>query len=318
MKYILVALLFFIFGCQSRCDQGDSPRKWMEPNGKLKVLSTTAMLHDLVKQIGGDEIDSTVLICGDLDPHTYQLVKGDGEKLAFADLIFYNGLGLEHGPSLQYYLGNSEKSIAIGEKIREGNPERVLNTHGQLDPHIWMDISLWKEGVAPIADALSKLDPKNQELYQQRALDLTSKMEKEHREIYALLHSIPASKRYFVTSHDAFQYFARAYFAEPEEMNDELWRARVNAPEGLAPESQISVNDIQGIIVYLEKYQVHVVFPETNVSKDSIRKIVSAGNEKGLSLTIADAPLYGDAMGKATYLEMIRHNAETIYKYLKQ
>ena len=65
----------------------------MEPNGKLKVLSTTAMLHDLVKQIGGDEIDSTVLICGDLDPHTYQLVKGDGEKLSFADLVFYNGLG---------------------------------------------------------------------------------------------------------------------------------------------------------------------------------------------------------------------------------
>jgi manganese/zinc/iron transport system substrate-binding protein len=72
----------------------------------------------------------------------------------------------------------------------------------------------------------------------------------------------------------------------------------------------------------MAKYQIHVLFPESNVSRDSIKKIVESGREKGLNLKIAQEPLYADAMGKPgsdgdTYIKMIQHNAKIIAHYLK-
>ena len=100
-----------------------------------------------------------MLIQGDLDPHSYEMVKGDGEKLSGADLIFYNGLGLEHGASLSAILQGSPNAMAIGEKIKSICPERILMRGGAIDPHIWMDISLWQKGIDPIVEALSGADP---------------------------------------------------------------------------------------------------------------------------------------------------------------
>lgn len=293
-----------------------------EPNVKIKVLSSIAMIDDLVKQIGGKYVDTQMLVKGELDPHSYQLVKGDDEKLAGADLIFSNGLGLEHGASLQRYLHNNPKAIALGNKIHSQYPHLILQCNGQLDPHIWMDISLWRETIPYIVEALSTRDPTHAEQYQANGIALSAHMKTVHEEILNTLLLIPENKRYLVTSHDAFNYFTRAYLATDEEKAQNSWQKRFAAPEGLAPESQLSATDIRLIIKHLNENQIHVLFPESNVSKDSIRKIISAGREQGLRLKIATTCLYGDAMGPRgstgdSYLKMIQHNASTIADYLK-
>lgn len=288
------------------------PKKFAE-NGKVKILSTIAQIGDLAKKVGGERVDSFILIEGDLDPHSYEIVKGDAEKIGRADLIFYNGLGLEHGASLSEALKRSSKAIAIGEQISSAHSEKILKRDGMIDPHIWMDISLWKEGVAPIVEALSKKDPEGANYYSERGLKLVQEMEEMHAEVHSILQKIPSKKRYLVTSHDAFHYFTKAYLADPGEKD---WMARFAAPEGLAPEGQLNPRDIQKIIGYLRDKQVLVLFPESNVSLDSIRKIAAAGKEMGLKIQICSEPLYGDAMGGLTYLEMMEKNAITIAKYL--
>lgn len=292
-------------------------QRWKEPNGNVKVLSTIAMISDLVKEVGGKNVDTMTLIQGELDPHSYQLVKGDDEKLVFAQLIFSNGLGLEHGPSLQRYLQNNKKVIALGDLIQTDNPELLLHYNGKLDPHIWMDISIWAQGISFIVQALSERDPENAAFYRANGEKLMSEMKQAHAKIRKQMLEIPENKRYLVTSHDAFNYFTRAYLATDAERINGGWQNRFAAPEGLAPESQLSTTDIQNIIDHVAKYHVDVLFPESNVSKDSIRKIVSAGNEKGLKLYIADTYLYADAMGAPgsdgdTYLKMIKHDADTL------
>ena len=94
MKKIFVLLILTVcvlFGCSS----GNSPKQdlkgWMKSEGRLRVLSTTAMINDLVKEIGGEHVAAISLIVGDMDPHSYELVKGDDEKIKMADLIFSNG-----------------------------------------------------------------------------------------------------------------------------------------------------------------------------------------------------------------------------------
>lgn len=318
-----IAFLSLIAICFSCGTPQNETKTWMAQNGKLKVLSTIAMIHDLVKIVGGEFVDSMPLIRGELNPHAYQLVKGDDEKLSYADIIFYNGLGLEHGPSLQSFLHNSPKTISLGDQIYKQNPELILTVNGQVDPHIWMDASMWLRTINSIVEALTKSDPKHKDYYISNARKLTAEMEHTHDEIKRELQSVPPHQRYLVTSHDAFNYFARAYLAEAEEQQDNSWEKRFAAPEGLAPESQLSPTHIQEILDYVMKHKIYVLFPESNVSKDSIKKIVDAAKGKGWTLKIASDYLYADAMGEPgsdgdTYQKMIKHNAKLIAKNLKQ
>lgn len=311
LKKVILSLLgtLVFVGCQVK----NGASEWAGGDQKLKTLSTTAQVGDLVREIGGDRVSNIILIRGDLDPHSYEIVKGDGEKLKGADLIFYNGLGLEHGASLSSILKASDKSTAIGEKIANAHPEKILKQGEAIDPHIWMDISLWEKGIDPIVEALVEKDPEAADYYRERGALLSEKMNFVHKEIFEKMQKIPKNKRYLVTSHDAFHYFTRSYLAEPNELG---WEARFAAPEGLAPEGQLNGRDIQKIIQYLKEHEITVVFPESNVSKDSIRKIASAGKELGLEIQICSEPLYGDAMNGISYLEMMNKNAETLGKYL--
>lgn len=318
-----VGIFLTLWSCISSTDSQTTRRsdEWKKDEGKLKVLSTIAMIADLVKQIGGEDIDSMVLIKGGLDPHSYQLVKGDDEKLARSDVIFYNGLGLEHGSSLQHHLASSAKSIALGNKILEEAPEDILIFQGQADPHIWMDLTIWSKTVPHIVKALSDKDPSHAEKFEDNGKRLQSELLHVHNQIRKRMQAIPVENRYLVTSHDAFNYFTRAYLATEEEVQNGEWQKRFAAPEGLAPESQLSSADIQHIINHLRHYRVHVLFPESNVSRDSIRKILQAGNEKGLRLIIANRSLYADAMGSPgsdgdTYLKMVEHNVHLLEEYL--
>lgn len=308
---LLKKVIFTFLALVSCVACGDSKNQLSR--GKLRVLSTTSQVGDLVRMVGGDRIHAEVLIGGNLDPHSYEMVKGDGEKLLRADHIFYNGLGLEHGASLSSFLRSSEKATPLGEKIQEAAPDKILKKNGVLDPHIWMDISLWEKGVDPIAKVLSELDPEGAPFYEERAAALHLEMHTRHDLIFASMQKIPSEKRYLVTSHDAFQYFTRSYLAEPGELD---WEKRFAAPEGLAPEGQLGAHDIQKIIDYLKEKRVSVLFPESNVNRDALRKIASAGKELGLVVQIAQDPLYGDAMGGLAYLEMMDKNATTIAKYL--
>jgi manganese/zinc/iron transport system substrate-binding protein len=323
MKKWMCCLLSIVLAACGQAERKDELSQWKENNGKIKVLTTIAQIADLVKAIGSDQVDALTLIKGELDPHSYQLVKGDDEKFAFAQLVFFNGLGLEHGPSLQQKLYHSSNAVSLGDKIKEHHPEQILHYKNQLDPHIWMDISLWAEAVPFIVEALSQHDPAHAQDYQQRGKQLENELAAAHREIVQLMEAIPEENRFLVTSHDAFNYFTRAYLSSESEKKSGGWQKRFAAPEGLAPESQLSATDIQEIIDHLAKYHIHVVFPESNVSKDSIRKIVMAAKEKGLNVLMADAFLYSDAMGRPgsdgdTYVKMIQHNAKTIARYLAQ
>lgn len=319
-----ICLLLIISSCQNEGTllRKEKSQQWFTENGKVKALATTAMVADLVNAIGADHVDTLTLITGQLDPHSYQMVKGDDEKFSFAQLIFYNGLGLEHGPSLATQLENTDKAIALGNYILDKNPSKIFYFHGTPDPHIWMDLTLWSEAIPHVVEALSKQDPTHANEYLENGKKARENLLSASQRIRQILSSVPEAQRYLVTSHDAFNYFARAYLATEEEAQSDAWQERFTAPEGLAPESQISGVEIHAVIDYLKKHNIHVIFPESNVSKDSLRKIVDAGSLLGLTIELATTPLYGDAMGPAgsgadSHPAMIEYNAEVIARALR-
>jgi manganese/zinc/iron transport system substrate-binding protein len=284
---------------------------WMTDSPKIKVLSTIAMIDDLVKGVGGEYVETLTLIQGEIDPHSYTLVKGDDEKLEHADLIFYNGLGLEHGASLSYRLKEASYAIALGERLP---PESLIKIDGETDPHIWMDVRLFSEVVDPIAEALSEIDPSHKEIYYANADTLKKAMLVADQAFEKSLSSVRTERQYLVTTHDAFHYFVRRYFAQ-----DENWMARCKAPEGLAPDGQMSVKDLSKVVDHLISYQVPVVFSESNINSASLQKIVNVCGEKGQLVRLSEASLLGDSMGdKKGYLEMMEHNVSVIQRELSE
>ncbi|MGA8164719.1 MAG: zinc ABC transporter substrate-binding protein [Waddliaceae bacterium] len=324
-NFAILLLVFFIIGsCLIGCkteEHHQREKSWMTANGKIKVLCTICMIEQLVKQVGGPYVDTNTLVKGELDPHAYQLVKGDDEKLNFADVIFYNGVGLEHGPSLCHYLANNKKACGLGNKIYERDPSLLLNYQGSIDPHIWMDMQLWSLTVDYIVGTLAAHDPSHAGFYREEGGELQKQMRQIHEQLKEEMAKIPEKKRFLITSHDAFNYFTRSYLAAEGEIQTGEWQKRFAAPEGLSPESQLSTADIRMIINHLREHDIRVIFSESNVSQASIRKLVDAGRDRGIALTIAQDPLYADAMGPPgssgdSYIKMIQHNVRTIAKYL--
>lgn len=277
---------------------------------KLKVVSTTAMIGELVDLIAKDRVDSYVLITGEIDPHSYELVKGDLSKLKSASVVYYQGLGLEHGASLVSYLKSAPNAYAVGDVLEKDFSDRLIHHDGYLDPHVWLDLDLWKHTVPGITEQLSSIDPDGRQFYESNAQELIKKMEELDQSIIALLNNVPEHKKYLVTSHTAFSYFTRRYIA-----TDDLWHKRHMAPEGLAPESQISLYDIEKVVSYISEHGIRVIFTESNVSKDAINKIIDVCKKSGWIIECAEKPLFGDALfDEKGYLDMMWHNATLLYQ----
>ena len=311
---LVAVLIGCLSGCSSREGRGHRLKSWMQDSSELKILCTTAQIGDLVAEIGGDRIKTWVLIQGDLDPHSYELVKGDDEKILSAAIVFYNGLNLEHGASLSSLLRSNPNAVPLGDKLADRFPDKILKRGSVVDPHLWMDISVWQLTIDPILEQLCSKDPEGEFYYRERADQLATKMGRVHLEIREKLHQIPPHKRYLLTSHDAFRYFTRGYLSVDGEAN---WQNRFAAPEGLAPDGQLSPVDIQRMIDFLREYRICVLFPESNVSRDSIKKIASAGQELGLQIRVCNETLYGDSMSGLSYLEMMQKNADVVARYLQ-
>lgn len=312
---LTMTFLSLFWGCTRNSGKSASLKYWMQDSSELRVLCTTAQVGDLVSNIGGEKVKVWILIQGDLDPHSYELVKGDDEKIIHADMIFYNGLNLEHGASLSSSLLSRSKVFALGEQIKDRFPEKILKKGEIVDPHLWMDISIWQLAIGPVVEELCRQDPENAPYYKERALALEDRMEKGHLALLQKMGQIPVEKRYLLTSHDAFRYFARGYLSCPGEAE---WQQRFAAPEGLAPDGQLSSVDIQRMVEFLSAHRVSVLFPESNVSQDSIQKIADVGRDLNLDVRVCLEPLYGDSMGNLSYLEMMEKNGDVIKRYLHE
>src|SRR5262245_56663249 len=75
---------------------GDSSASAPAASGKKPtVVTTTTMIGDLVRQLGGEHVTLKVFMPAGVDPHTFKPSTSDLGELSKADQIFYNGLHLE-------------------------------------------------------------------------------------------------------------------------------------------------------------------------------------------------------------------------------
>jgi manganese/zinc/iron transport system substrate-binding protein len=135
-------------------------------------------------------------------------------------------------------------------------------------------------------------------------------MQELDQKIIDLMNQTPQDKRFLVTAHSAFSYFTKRYIAQSDE-----WHNHCIAPEGLAPEAQISLYDIEKVVSYIKTNSVGIIFSESNVSKDALKKILDVCKKSGFEIQLFHEPLFGDALfNEKSYLDMMWHNATLLHK----
>ena len=123
---IVLSIVLIACGSGSTTDDAD----------KINVLATTPMLGDFVNQIGGENINLTILMPLEADPHTYDPSPQDATKISDADIVFYVGLKYEPSALIKLVENTSNTDsvlVEVGEAI---NPiEFSEEGHDDHDDH---------------------------------------------------------------------------------------------------------------------------------------------------------------------------------------
>jgi manganese/zinc/iron transport system substrate-binding protein len=297
--------------CSIGCSPGGSDSALTEVRqGKLRVATTVTMAGDLVRQVGGEHVEVTSLMGPGVDPHLYKATANDVTTLQNADVIFYNGLLLEGKmQDLFTKMARSKRVYPVTESIPEDRLLEPPEFQGHYDPHVWFEVPLWSLCVDTVVKGLSEADPANKDYYAQRGEETRARLTELHEWALAKAAELPEEERILVTSHDAYNYFGRAYGFQ------------VVGLQGISTVTEAGLADMTRLVDFVRQKQIKAIFVETSVSHATIERISKdAGVEIG-------GELFSDAMGTpgqiengydlGTYEGMIKHNLTTIVGALK-
>lgn len=285
------------------------------------VLASVTMLADSAAALLGDAAQVQALIGPGVDPHLYRATRDDMQRLLQADLVLTVGLHLE---------ANLESALERLNQPADSNPrlislgalapaERLLSTPigthsaspdgealqlSSVDPHLWMDVSLWSAALSPLAEQLAQRFPAAAANIAAQTKTYQSELARLDGYIAACIASIPSDQRWLITAHDAFRYFGRRYGIE------------VRGLQGLSTESEAGLRELAELVELLVEQHIPAVFVESSVPEQGVRALILGAEERGHRVQLGGT-LYSDATGPAgtpagSLVGMLVHNAETI------
>jgi len=277
----------------------------------LQVVTTTGMVNDLVARVGGDQITTQPLMGAGVDPHLYKATATDIVKLQRAEVIFYSGFMLE-GKMTEVFerMARQKKRVhAITERLDPASLLQPPAFDGHPDPHVWFDIALWVGCVDPIAQRLTEARPEARAVFEGNAANLKVALAELHAWAKVKAAELSAEQRVLVTSHDAYNYFGRAYGFQ------------VVGLQGISTVSEAALSDMAKLVDFIKERRLKAIFVESSVPHATIERIAK---DSGVRI---GGELFSDAMGTAgqiengydlgTYEGMFKHNLITIVEALK-
>ena len=307
MKRILsVLIISFFVACAPEVNK-EADNK--EPQ-KLKIVVTTNILGDMVRNIVKNKAEVTTLMGSGVDPHLYKATQNDITALMDADIIIYNGLHLEGKMGEVFERIDNEKLIVAAS---DGIPDSLLITsnefQGSHDPHIWFDPTLWSKACEYVTKQIASQDSTIKDIVKHQGRLYAHNMLGIDFWIKQELKKIPDERRILITAHDAFGYFGRAYNLD------------VKGLQGLSTLSEYGLKDVTEMVDFIIANKVKSIFVETSVNEQSIKSVIEGCKEKGYELKMGNS-LFSDAMGEpnkigGSYLDMMKYNVNSIIKGLK-
>lgn len=273
---------------------------------KIHAVASTTIVGDVVQQIGGDHIQLTVLFPVGADPHTFEPRPQDVAAITDAQIVFLNGLELEH--SLENVLDSNATGITVevsdGVEVlpfegehhddEEEHTDEERHEHAAGDPHTWMDPNLVMVWVNNIEAALSKLDPENATDYAANARKYLADLSDLDAWIQTEVAKVPVENRKLVTDHHNMGYFIHRYnFSLAGLVVDSL-------STGASPSAQ----ELSALEDAIKEHGVKAIFIGATVNPNLANQIAS---DTGTTLiTIDTASLGGKGSDTETYIQFMK------------
>lgn len=283
-----LCLVFLTIGLTlAGCDSSPSvarpiPTSGSRP-GAIRVMATTTVVADLVRQVGGDRVVVDCLMAAGIDPHSYKATPRDTDRLLQADLVVASGLHLEGRlAALLDKLADRVPYLALADRLPA---ERLLAATGDFaDPHVWFDAALWSLLPSELAEALAGVDPAHAAEYRDRASAQAASLRDLDETVRRRIAAIPESRRVLVTAHDAFRYFGRAYGIE------------VVGVQGTNTTSEAGLGDINRLVELVVSRGIPAVFVETSVADRNMTALLEGARARGHEVRLGGR-LYSDSLG---------------------
>ncbi len=206
--------------------------------------------------------------------------------------------------------GLGEKSVAVADRL----PKNLLIAWegkgvGMKDPHVWNDPELWAMCVEYIAEEIIERDPDNADYYEERAAKYVDQVRAMREYVIELFVDIPSDRKILVTSHDAFEYYAKAFGFENKSLL------------GKAAETEAGVKGVRDLAKFILDRGVKTIYPETTVNDKPIKALQEAVEGLGGTVEISEKELLSDALAAEppgdTWIGMIEYNSRAIFEGLK-
>jgi len=281
-----------------------------ETDRPLTIVATTNLVADVARSVAGEHAEVQALMGPGVDPHLYKASEGDVRRLAEADLILYNGLHLEGKMAdILVKMARGRPVVALGEGIPEESLREPPEFAGQYDPHVWFDVSLWRQTLPVVAEELAALDPDHAADYRANADRYAAELAALDAWVEERIASLPPERRVLITAHDAFGYFGRRYGMQ------------VVGIQGISTLAEAGLQDIERVVDLVVDSEVPAIFVESSVPRRTVEAVQGAVRSRGRELAIG-GELFSDSLGAAgspegTYPGMVRHNVGTIVEALR-
>lgn len=286
-----------------------------ESKDRLAVVTTVYPAYDLVKQIGGDKVDVSMLVPMGAEPHDWEPTASDLKKIGEAKVFVYNGAGLEPSekllePSILKKAMPVELASAVDVMKRDVPDEHEdEHEHGHnhnhesgIDPHIWLAPENVIREVDLVVDALSKADLDNKAYYESNGKAYKAELEKLHAEYKELAASLPDKN--LVVSHEAFGYLAKAYgFKQLGIM-------------GIAPDSEPTPEHMAYIVKFIKENSVKAIFSEELINPKLAEAIAQETHVKVYVLNTIEGLNEDQQKANATYMSLMKENLKTLKEAL--
>jgi zinc transport system substrate-binding protein len=268
---------------------------------KLKVIATFYPLYDFAQNIGGDRVTVSILVPETVDVHDFEPTPSSISAVSTADVLIYNGIGLE--PWIANIVSASDNPDLIQIDTSHGIPllpiaQQFQRGNQTYDPHIWLNPIDAKQQVRNILQGLIKADSADSQSFTQNANAYIAKLDALNQR--AINSTTGTATNRFVTFHEAFSYFANQY--------------NITQVPILGPfEEDPSAGDIQNVITAIHQYSLRYVGYESLENPAISQSISTQTNATLIEMNPIEGLTDEQKAAGDNYITLMQHNIENIH-----
>ena len=274
-KFGVIALSIVLVACAGgSSDESGCP---VIEDRKINVVATTPMIGEFVSQVGGDNINLTVIMPPEADPHSYEPSPQDAGTIADADLVFYTGLKYEPAAVvklLESSACSTDVLAVVGETVfpiefeEEGGDDEEGHEghgHGAYDPHFWFDPNRVVYAAEYIEAKLVEFDPSNASSYKEAGSAYADELKGLTGQVSDLISTVPSQNRKLITTHESLGYLEAKFGLE----------VLSTIIPSLDSANEISPAQLVDVIDVIEDNNIKVIFIESEAPSVYAETIVS-------------------------------------------